>query len=224
MDKVVLICATGRSGSTTLQRIINTIPNSNICGENMGAVNCLLEFYKRLKVSTRDYIPGHTKPVTYEQIINAKVKPSWYNSYNLEEIAKMIQIMIIRLFKKNNNITLWGFKEIRYDGINGNHIEYMNEFIELFPQTKIIIQIRENTAQQAKSDWFAKDRSSSAYLKKYNKKLYDFYNSHNKVCYFTTFERMFDMVNMRKIFSFIGCEKEFSEEKIKQVLENNLKD
>ena len=44
-DKIVLICATGRSGSTTLQRIINTIPNSNICGENHGAINSLLEFY-----------------------------------------------------------------------------------------------------------------------------------------------------------------------------------
>lgn len=33
-DKIILICATGRSGSTTIQRLINTIPNSNICGEN----------------------------------------------------------------------------------------------------------------------------------------------------------------------------------------------
>lgn len=44
-DKIVLICATGRSGSTTMQRIINTIPGSNICGENYGAINSLLDFY-----------------------------------------------------------------------------------------------------------------------------------------------------------------------------------
>ena len=50
-DKIVLICATGRSGSTTMQRIINTIPNSNICGENFGAINSLLEFYRRIKNS-----------------------------------------------------------------------------------------------------------------------------------------------------------------------------
>ena len=49
MDKIILICATGRSGSTTLQRILNTIPNSNFCGENFGALNSLLEFYRRLK-------------------------------------------------------------------------------------------------------------------------------------------------------------------------------
>ena len=56
LDKIVLICATGRSGSTTLQRIINTIPNSNICGENYGAINSLLEFYFKLKHATINYV------------------------------------------------------------------------------------------------------------------------------------------------------------------------
>ena len=50
-DIIILVCAVGRSGSTTTQRILNTMPNSNICGENMGAVNNLLEFYKNIKRS-----------------------------------------------------------------------------------------------------------------------------------------------------------------------------
>ena len=224
MDKIVLICATGRSGSTTLQRIINTIPNTNICGENMGAINSLLACYRRLKITTRDYVPGHLNPVSYEQIINANVKPSWYNSYRLDDITRMIKMLIIKLFKKSDKISVWGFKEIRYDGLNGNHIEYMNEFLELFPQTKIIIQIRENIKQQSQSDWFAKDNSSLNYLKKNNKRMYDFYNQHKSFCFFTTFEKMFDMRNLREIFKFIQCEKEFNEEIIKKVLENNIKD
>ena len=69
MDKIILICATSQSGSTTLQRIINTIPNSNICGENNGALNNLLEFYKNIKYSTINFIPGHLIPVCYEKII-----------------------------------------------------------------------------------------------------------------------------------------------------------
>jgi hypothetical protein len=224
MDKVVLICATGRSGSTTLQRIINTIPNTNICGENMGAVNSILECYRRLKITTRDYVPGHLKPVSYEEIINAGVKPSWYNSYNLDDITRMIKLLIIKLFKKTDNTNLWGFKEIRYDGLNGNHIEYMSEFLELFPQTKIIIQVRENIIQQSKSDWLAKDSSSLTYLKKYNKRMFDFYKQHRTFCFLTSFEKMFDMKNMREIFRFIDCEEDFSEERVKRVLDNNLKD
>ena len=49
MDKIVLLCCVGRSGSTTLQRIINTIPNSNICGENYAAILDLLRFYKNIQ-------------------------------------------------------------------------------------------------------------------------------------------------------------------------------
>lgn len=75
-DKIVLICATGRSGSTTMQRLINTIPNSNICGENYGAINSLLEFYRRLKTTTREYVPGHLRPTTFEDIVSKNVKPS----------------------------------------------------------------------------------------------------------------------------------------------------
>ena len=33
--KFIIIASTGKSGSTLLQRIINTIPNSNITGEKV---------------------------------------------------------------------------------------------------------------------------------------------------------------------------------------------
>ena len=69
MDKIVLICATGRSGSTTMQRILNTIPNSNICGENFAAINSLLEFYRRLKHALVNLIPGNINPTNYENLI-----------------------------------------------------------------------------------------------------------------------------------------------------------
>ena len=72
VDKIVLICATGRSGSTTMQRIINTIPNSNICGENYGAINSLLEFYRRIKKSTTIQIPGRLHPIQYDEMIAKK--------------------------------------------------------------------------------------------------------------------------------------------------------
>jgi len=63
-DKIVLICATGRSGSTTMQRLINTIPNSNICGENHGAINSLLDFYIKIKTTSLQQTPGGLTPFT----------------------------------------------------------------------------------------------------------------------------------------------------------------
>ena len=221
MDKIVLICATGRSGSTTLQRIVNIIPNSNICGENFGAVNSLLEFYKRIKTTTFEYVPGHLKPASYENIISKNVKPSWYNSYNFQQTVSMIKILIASLFKNSETTNVWGFKEIRYD--NGN-INYIKEFKELFPETKVIIQVRENIQAQSQSSWLKKDKNAVQYLNKLNNELYHFYNQNQSWCYFTTFEKMFDKENIKKIFEFIECQEHYDENNIKQILENNIKD
>jgi len=221
MDKVVLICATGRSGSTTMQRIINTIPNSNICGENYGAINSLLEFYHRIKHTTVNYVPGHLKPASYENIVSKNVKPSWYNSYDYQKTVSMIRILIVSLFKKTENTNLWGFKEIRYD--NGD-IKYIKLFKELFPQTKVIIQIRENIKAQSKSTWMKDDKNSINYLYNLNNVFYNFYQDNKDFCYFITFEKMFDTHQIKEVFKFIQCEEFYNEKKIKEVLENNIKD
>ena len=221
MDKIVLICATGRSGSTTLQRIINSVPNSNICGENFGAINSFLEFYKRIKTTTFDYVPGHLRPASYEDIISKDVKPSWYNSYNFQQTVSMIKILIASLFKNKEATNIWGFKEIRYD--NGD-IKYLKEFKELFPQTKVIIQVRGNIAAQSQSSWLKKDKNAIQYLNALNNQFYNFYNHNKEWCYFTTFEKMFDMENIKKIFEFIDCSQYYDQNKIKQILDNNIKD
>lgn len=221
MDKIVLICATGRSGSTTMQRIINSVPNSNICGENFGAINSLLEFYKRIKTTTFDFVPGHLRPASYEDIISKDVKPSWYNSYNFQQTVSMIKMLIASLFKNTAATNMWGFKEIRYD--NGD-IKYLKEFKELFPQTKVIIHVRGNIAAQSQSSWLKKDRNALQYLNTLNNEFYNFYNQNKEWCYFTTFEKMFDMENIKKIFEFIDCSQYYDQNKIKQILDNNIKD
>jgi hypothetical protein len=188
-DKIVLICATGRSGSTSRQRIINTIPNSNICGENFGAINSLLEFYRRIKYSSTNYVPGHFNPANYEKIIEKNVKPSWYNSYNYTQMVNLIKMTIINMFKKNDENNIWGFKEIRYD--SGN-INYVSDFKELFPQTKVIIQIRENIHAQSNSGWHKNDKNAIPFLNKTTKELIKFCNENKEWCFFTTFESMFN--------------------------------
>ena len=220
-DKIVLICATGRSGSTTLQRIINTIPNANICGENYGAINSLLEFYKNLHIASQQFIPGHYNPASYEDIINKNVKPSWYNSYKINEIEEQVRQTIITMFKKDTNTNIWGFKEIRYDNKKIHLIKY---FKMLFPQTKVILQIRKDINSQCQSSWYKNDKNAFKYLQQTNKELWDFYKVNKDWCYFTTFEEMFDKYTMENIFKFIDCHPHYDDEKINDVLKNNLKD
>lgn len=221
-EKIVLIVATGRSGSTTLQRIINTIPNSNICGENYGAILALLQFYRNIKVSTCKYIPGGKTPLSYNDILRNGIKPSWYNSYNIDDIVQQIRQMIRKLFQGTNASTIWGFKEIRFDN---NQVTLLNEFVELFPHTKIIIHIRENITQQSKSSWYRHNPNESVkYLQEYNKQLISYYQQHTSYCYLSTFERMFEIDHVRNIFTYIGCDNHFNEKSIRDILQNNIKD
>jgi hypothetical protein len=220
-DKIVLICATGRSGSTTMQRIINTMPNSNICGENFGAINSLLEFYRRIKNATINNIPGHFNPASYEEIVKQNIKPSWYNSYRYPQIVHLIKMTIINMFKDKGETNIWGFKEIRYD--SGN-INYIKDFKELFPQTKVIVQFRENIQAQSKSGWFKKDKNAIQFLNKTTKELIDFALQNKEWCFLTSFERMFDKNNLRNMFHFIECGEKFNEQVVDEILKNNLKD
>ena len=220
-DKIVLICATGRSGSTTIQRIINTVPNSNICGENFAAINALLEFYRRLKDTTINYVPGHLTPFTYDYLIKKNIKPSWYNSYNYNNMIQMIRIMIINMFKNNEVTNLWGFKEIRY---NSGQIKYVKDFKELFPQTKVIIHVRENIKAQSQSGWHKEDKNAINYLANTTQELITFAQQNREWCYLSTFERMFDRNNLQNMFSFLDCREKYDENKVTEVLNNNIKD
>jgi len=221
MDKIVLMCATGRSGSTTLQRILNTISHSNICGENYGAINALLDFYCRLKYTTMNYVPGKSHPYTYEEVIKKNIKPCWYNSYQPETMIRMIKGMITQMFKNSADTNVWGYKEIRY---NIGDFNYIDEFRELFPQTKVIIHVRKDIKAQSQSGFMKNDPEAFQKLYKANNRFHQYYESRKDFCYFMTFEEMFDVNKIKDMFRFLDLEKEFSEPKVREILNHNLKD
>ncbi|MDP4409598.1 hypothetical protein, partial [Escherichia coli] len=90
------------------------------------------DFYRRIRFSSETHIPGNFNPASYEYVIQQNFKPSWYNSYNYQQMVHLIKITIINMFKNKETTNVWGFKEIRYD--HGN-INYLKDFKELFPQT-----------------------------------------------------------------------------------------
>jgi hypothetical protein len=136
-------------------------------------------------------------------------------------MVHLIKMTIVNMFKKNDDNDLWGFKEIRYD--SGN-ISYIKDFKELFPQTKVIIQIRENIMAQSNSGWHKNDNNAIPFLQKTTKELIEFAKQNKEWCYFTSFERMFNKNNIRNMFHFIGYGEKYDETKITEILNNNIKD
>ena len=125
------------------------------------------------------------------------------------------------MFKNKDSTNIWGFKEIRYD--SGN-INFIKDFKELFPQTKVIIQIRENIKAQSQSSWFKNDKNAIPFLNKTSNELIDFYRQNKEWCYLTSFERMFQINNLKTMFQFMGCGGNFNESEINEILKKNLKD
>jgi hypothetical protein len=125
------------------------------------------------------------------------------------------------MFKNSASTTLWGFKEIRYDAGN---IEYMKDFKELFPQTKVIVHIRENIQSQSQSGWFRNDPASIPFLSKTTKQLINFALANREWCYLSTFERMFNKNHLRNMFVFLGQGEKYNENEVSKVLANNIKD
>ena len=154
MVKFIIICATGRSGSTTLQRILNMIPDSNICGENDGAIINILKFYKNIK-KTVTMRPGKKRGFTFEKCEKKNIKPCWYNSFNNDNIIIKIKELILELFDNKKNNRVLGCKEIRFIH---DDLSLLNDFIELFPETKIILHYKKDIESQSKSDWLALER------------------------------------------------------------------
>lgn len=206
--KFILICGTGRSGSTTLQRIINTIEESNINGENWGAINNLLECYMNIKKTNTylmsSYVEGKTK-----------IKPSWYNCYDFENVKNNIKNTILSIITNDNSKKVIGFKEIRYDY---KKIYLIDQFIELFPNTKVICHIDDNINRQCKSGWWTED--SREHLTEYNNQLIN-YSKSNENCYLSYMKNLFTINEIKKMFEFLG--EELDEEKYNYIINNNLK-
>lgn len=212
MVKFILICATGRSGSTTLQRIVHTIPGANITGEKHGAIEDLLLCYSNIK-KTEHFIK-EKEYVSYNELIENKKNPCWYNSYNFEEVKQNIKNTILSILT-NGDFRILGYKEIRWF----DKIYLLDEFVELFPDTKIICHLSDDLNRQIKSGWWLDDINAFESLTEYNKQLIT-YASDNKKCYISYMKNLFDIDKIKELFLFL--DEPFNENEYTNIINNNI--
>lgn len=225
----VLICATGRSGSTTLQRIVNTIPNTNICGECDSAILHLLRFYRSLKkTKTMIHKNRNGSFLSYDEYVSRNFKPCWYNCFNYDQMVNDIKKMIIdflttteqKRMMQNGKPIIIGFKEIRYMR-NGDDLTLVKEFRELFPNTKVILNYREDVKAQSKSSWYRKNSKQSAIKLTAHNKRFNIFGNHNaNYSHIVTFEDLFNEDKMKRLFNFLGYSLDVH--KYRQILLNKM--
>src|SRR5436190_1068738 len=104
--KFVFIVTYGRSGSTLLQRVLQTIPDSCIRGENNAVLYPLFQAWRKLSVAKTKYGMKRTFP-----------KHPWWGIDRVKEdvfARRIAQVFVDTVIRPPSGVRLLGFKEIRY--------------------------------------------------------------------------------------------------------------
>lgn len=143
----VVILSAGRSGSTLLQRIVNTSPNLVIWGEHGGMLSGVANSYQNLIYGKQlnDFHYNRKDKVGKSLITGSyseyNISINWMNSFDKENSKDLFRNFIFSTLNQKVKLTStqkWGFKEILYS----NNDNVVNMLVDLFPDTKFLFSIR----------------------------------------------------------------------------------
>ncbi len=146
----VFIVTYGRSGSTLLQNLLNSIPGYQIRGENNNALFHLMRAWYALKTS---------RPLQGMRSRGEKSDQThpWFGGENIEPqmIGSALAAEFTRSVLQPDPQTLVsGFKEIRFHQVNELFSDYLDFIYAFFPNSRFVFNTRDHLSVM-KSSWWA---------------------------------------------------------------------
>ncbi|KAI9018179.1 hypothetical protein DFJ74DRAFT_676279 [Hyaloraphidium curvatum] len=165
----VLVVAQGRSGSTSLVRLLNSAFKCyNVRGENSGIFSALGSFAAaRAKTGAQGPANGWDREPWSQASL--KRKPAWFNRYDDGRSDGLLRLLAGEMIQHVPGLVTSGFKSITLflegnGGIRWNaSLAFIDHWIDLFPRTAIILLSRPGVE---KSGWWRSTRSSDRLLAK----------------------------------------------------------
>jgi hypothetical protein len=150
----VFVATYGRSGSTLLMGLLNSIPGYLLRGENWDALHHLYLFHRTLAEGSRRWEPARLRQRTHP-FYGAGDFPE---RRSLEGIRALVLDTVLRP-KDGTRVT--GFKEIRW---YGEDVEaYVAWLREVFPGARFVVNTRAHD-EVLRSGWWAKHPESAEAL------------------------------------------------------------
>ena len=206
----------GRSGSTLLQGMLNSIPGYLIRGENHQALRHLHAYHQvtvrqRRKVRRvqrrRDQPPGTTT--------------STHPFYGMDGVPVQGSLRAIRrlaldtLLRPEPDTRVVGFKEIRWD--RDDLADYVGWLRQVFPGARFVVNTRDLGAV-SQSKWWANDPGARAALEKVEARLLALADSLGDDAFHVRYDDyVADLGRLRPLFAWLG--EEYDEEALRAVLE-----
>ncbi|MBO0845704.1 MAG: sulfotransferase [Nocardioides sp.] len=196
----------GRSGSTLLQGILNSIPGYVIRGENAGYLKGLYAAHKRA-TDRKDSMPGTERGP----------RSSWFgiDGYDValaeERFRELVRDALLR---PASDTRVTGFKEIRYNDANVK--ELVGFMTRVFPGARFVVNTR-NLDEVAKSKWWAKDPQAHQNLLRAEKRLLEIAEDLGPRAYRVHYDDyVTDPRKLRGLFDWLG--EEFDEVTVRSVM------
>lgn len=150
----IFIVTYGRSGSTLLQSLIQTIPGVYISGENFNALVPLFESVERVRRARKTW--------------GRKNHPSdhpWFgaNRYEPDRYAgRLAQVFSQEIIQPPSDARWIGFKEIRYPGLGDDLPNFLDFMAQNFKNSFFVFNSR-SVEDVARSKWWAKKDPEDVY-------------------------------------------------------------
>jgi hypothetical protein len=203
-DAFTFIVTYGRSGSTLLQNLLNTIPGYQIRGENNNALLHLAQSVHAVR--------------TQEQLLNRRktgqpTEPTdpWFGGELVfpEEYGKALADAFIQtVLKPGPGVRVAGFKEIRFHTEPQYFWIYLNFIFENFPNVRFVFNTRQHQ-DVAQSGWWADQEPVEVILtlQRAEKLFIEYQKSFPERCHRVHYDDyVADPQTLRPLFSFLDEE------------------
>ncbi|WP_411958366.1 sulfotransferase [Paracoccus homiensis] len=149
LKRNLFIVTYGRSGSTLLQRLIQTIPGCTLRGENFNAIEGIWQSFNRVR-KTR---------ATWGKTPQPDLSP-WYGADEVRPLLyanAMIDAMIAHVLRPPQDARYFGFKEIRYITLDDRFPEMLHFMRAHFKDAFFIFNTRDAEDVKKSAWWKNKD-------------------------------------------------------------------
>lgn len=120
-SRFLFVVTYGRSGSTLLQGVLNSIDGYSICGENNLSLQHLFRFYLDMKSSIDSF--------QYNSM-SVDVRNSWYQTCNVEKLKDSLYNLVFNMFSSSIHDRVVGCKEIRWKSLIGQSRGGLESFLD----------------------------------------------------------------------------------------------
>lgn len=154
MATPLFIITKTRTGSTLLQRLLNSYEDTIIWGEHGGFLKGVVDLYAQIRQNKglNRFVFERQKPSSIrsseelQELIDPGRWQAWINWFGLQDITCIFRNMVLGFFRPSlvDGHRYWGFKETRYA-----HDRIVPFLSELFPEAIFIFLVRNSLNRAA---------------------------------------------------------------------------